>query len=49
MRANKTNTTTHDDAGKLLLRVALAILILFHGMSKLTGGPGFVTGWSECF
>jgi putative oxidoreductase len=40
-----TNTTTHsntDDAGKLVLRAALAIIILFHGVSKLIGGIGFI-------
>jgi putative oxidoreductase len=41
----QTNTTTHsntDDAGKLVLRAALAIIILFHGVSKLIGGIGFI-------
>jgi putative oxidoreductase len=33
-----------DDAGKLLLRAALAILLLFHGISKLIGGVGFISG-----
>lgn len=33
-----------DDAGKLVLRVILAILLLFHGVSKLIGGVGFVIG-----
>jgi putative oxidoreductase len=33
-----------DDYGKLILRVLLAILILFHGVSKLIGGVGFITG-----
>ncbi len=39
-------TTMHstDDAGKLLLRAVLAILLLFHGVSKLSGGIGFITG-----
>jgi putative oxidoreductase len=40
-------TTTHtntDDTGKLVLRAALAILLLFHGYAKLTGGIGFVAG-----
>lgn len=41
-------STTHqnnfDDAGKLLLRAALSILILFHGAAKLSGGLGFITG-----
>jgi putative oxidoreductase len=30
--------------GKLVLRATLAILILFHGVSKLIGGAGFITG-----
>jgi putative oxidoreductase len=29
---------TYDDAGKLLLRLMLGILILFHGVSKITHG-----------
>jgi putative oxidoreductase len=33
-----------DDQGKLLLRVLLAILLLFHGVSKLHGDIGFITG-----
>jgi putative oxidoreductase len=33
-----------DDQGKLLLRALLAILLLFHGVTKLHGGIGFVTG-----
>lgn len=33
-----------DDLGKLILRLALGILILFHGIGKLMGGIGFVTG-----
>lgn len=44
---NKLNTTvtenTLDDTGKLLLRAVLSILILFHGVSKLIGGAGFIT------
>ena len=30
------------DLGKLVLRLALGLLILFHGVAKLKGGPGFV-------
>jgi len=30
------------DLGKLVLRVVLGVLILFHGVSKLIHGPGFV-------
>jgi putative oxidoreductase len=33
-----------DDLGKLLLRALLSILLLFHGISKLMGGIGFITG-----
>lgn len=33
-----------EDQGKLLLRALLAILLLFHGISKLHGGIGFITG-----
>lgn len=32
----------HDDAGKLLLRVGLGALILFHGLAKVYGGPAFI-------
>ncbi|RYE81746.1 MAG: DoxX family protein [Oxalobacteraceae bacterium] len=35
---------SRDDEGKLLLRAVLAILLLFHGVSKINGGIGFVTG-----
>ena len=38
---------TTDVAGKLLLRAVLAILLLFHGFSKLAGGIGFITGMLE--
>ena len=33
-----------QDLGKLLLRVGLGLLILFHGFSKVVGGPGFILG-----
>jgi putative oxidoreductase len=33
-----------EDRGKLVLRLVLAILILFHGVSKLIGGVGFISG-----
>jgi putative oxidoreductase len=33
---------TSNDLGKLILRVVLGALILFHGVSKLIHGPGFV-------
>lgn len=32
-----------DDAGRLVLRVVLGALILFHGVSKIIHGVGFVT------
>ncbi|MES2319889.1 MAG: DoxX family protein [Pseudomonadota bacterium] len=41
----KTNTATQfntDATGKLVLRVALAAIILFHGVAKLNGGIGFI-------
>ena len=31
-----------SDTAKLLLRLALGVLILLHGISKIRGGPGFV-------
>lgn len=31
-----------DDAGKLLLRVVVGLLMLLHGIDKLSTGPGFV-------
>ena len=39
--------SSYDDLGKLLLRVVLAMLLLFHGVSKLLGGVGFITGMLE--
>lgn len=33
-----------DDAGKLVLRVALAALILFHGIAKVIGGIDPIVG-----
>ncbi|MDP5008743.1 MAG: DoxX family protein [Glaciimonas sp.] len=33
-----------DDLGKLVLRLTLAVLILFHGVSKILSGPGFIVG-----
>ncbi|MGI4717941.1 MAG: DoxX family protein [Janthinobacterium lividum] len=43
------NATTRnmDDQGKLLLRAVLAAMLLFHGLSKLAGGIGFITGMLE--
>jgi len=36
--------SSREDLGRLVLRVALAVLLLFHGVSKLIGGVGFITG-----
>jgi putative oxidoreductase len=36
--------TSGEDAGKLVLRVALGVLILLHGIAKLVGGPGGIMG-----
>lgn len=33
-----------DDFGKLILRATLAVLMLFHGIAKLIGGVGFISG-----
>jgi putative oxidoreductase len=44
MEATNNITNPMDDRGKLVLRVLLAALILFHGVSKLIGGVGFITG-----
>lgn len=33
---------TSEDIGKLVLRVALGLLILLHGIAKLIHGPGFI-------
>src|SRR5262249_12947550 len=36
-----------NDAGKLLLRVTLGVLILFHGVSKVIGGASMIVGLVE--
>ncbi|MDM0047209.1 DoxX family protein [Variovorax dokdonensis] len=33
-----------DDTGKLVLRVALGVLILLHGIAKIGGGVGGIAG-----
>lgn len=38
------NTTAQHDLGKLLLRLALGILILLHGIAKLKGGVAPIEG-----
>lgn len=40
---SRTNTNT-DDAGKLLLRVSIGLLVLLHGIFKITHGVGFIGG-----
>ncbi|EQA1664104.1 DoxX family protein [Enterobacter cloacae complex sp. P3B] len=35
---------SYDDLGKLLLRLAVGGLMLFHGLHKLFGGVGFISG-----
>ncbi|GAB6195138.1 DoxX family protein [Lysobacter xanthus] len=34
------NANTQTDIAKLLLRVTLGVLVLFHGLAKLNGGMG---------
>lgn len=43
MQANAIHTPT-EDLGKLVIRSALAILVLLHGISKLSGGIDGITG-----
>ena len=43
-QATQPYTTGNEDLGKLVLRVTLASLMLLHGVSKLIGGIGFITG-----
>jgi putative oxidoreductase len=43
MQTNAINTSS-DDMGKLVLRSAVAILVLLHGISKLIGGIDGITG-----
>lgn len=44
-RTSPTSTKSpSEDLGKLILRGALAALILFHGISKLMGGIDFIAG-----
>src|SRR5450759_2389621 len=31
-----------DDAGKLILRLTLGVLLLFHGVAKITGSIAFI-------
>lgn len=43
MHTNAVHTST-EDLGKLVIRSAVAILVLLHGISKLTGGIDGITG-----
>lgn len=38
------SASTSEDLGKFILRAVLAILILMHGIAKIIGGVGFITG-----
>jgi len=38
------NQNTQSDLGKLILRIALGLLVLLHGISKLRGGVGPIEG-----
>ncbi len=40
---NGNSSRTSEDLGKLILRVTLAALILFHGVAKIINGIGFIT------
>lgn len=44
MDAHPYGSSPSDDLGKLVLRVALALFILLHGIAKLLGGVGFIAG-----
>lgn len=41
------SSATADDLGKLLLRLTLGILILLHGVGKITGGVDGIRGMVE--
>jgi putative oxidoreductase len=41
------NQNTQNDLGRLILRVALGVLILLHGIAKLRGGMGGIVGLVE--
>jgi putative oxidoreductase len=36
--------TRTDDFGKLILRLTLGVLLLLHGIAKLSSGVGFISG-----
>ena len=41
------NALHHPQAGSVLLRTALALLLLLHGWAKITGGIGSIVGMVE--
>jgi len=41
------NQNTQNDFGKLILRLALGVLILLHGVAKLKGGTAGIVGMVE--
>jgi putative oxidoreductase len=47
MQTTTDSLRSAEDAGKLLLRAVLAILLLFHGFSKLMGGIAPIIGMVE--
>ncbi|HYC43837.1 MAG TPA: DoxX family protein [Noviherbaspirillum sp.] len=44
---NAVASSASDDLGKLVLRLALGILVLLHGVAKITGGVGHIAGMLE--
>ena len=42
MQTNNNTLRNFDDTGKLVLRAVLAAMLLFHGISKMHSGIGFV-------
>jgi putative oxidoreductase len=41
------NPAAQQDAGKLILRVVLGVLVLLHGIAKIRGGVGGIEGMLE--
>ncbi len=41
---NTTPTTGWNDIGKLILRCAVAVLMIFHGIAKMKGGVAWMAG-----
>lgn len=41
---NATATPNTDDTGKLVLRLSIGLLVLLHGIFKITHGVGFIGG-----